>query len=79
MSRKKYTPNQPGQYTIEIVRSKRFMAQRYHARIVHTNGKILWSSEKQYNIASLENTCRNFAMSTGISTTFRYVGYNKKY
>lgn len=39
--------------TIHIIR-KGWLKQKYHSRIVASNGKILYSSEPQYNLKDLE-------------------------
>lgn len=39
--------------TIEIVK-KGWFGKKYHARIRHQNGNILFWSQKQYNLSDLE-------------------------
>lgn len=68
----------PEEYTIEIIRSSAWMLQRYHARIRHRNGRIVWSTEKQFNLKDLETTCNRFASATGISSIFKYVGFKNR-
>lgn len=44
---------------IVITKKKNLWGQKYHCRIIHTNGNILLWSEKQENLTDLEEMIHN--------------------
>ena len=46
---------------MEIIISKKgWLRQKYHAKIVHQNGNILFQSENYYNLKDVEDMINNF-------------------